>query len=100
MNTTIHRSKKNGDGSISFPNLQCWNPATETATIAAQNNGERVSCRIEFSVLKKRYKSRAEEPMQLLSRHRVQVENAARKLIENRKFEKDGSVMIGFDDLD
>jgi len=26
METIVHKQKKTGDGSISFPGLHCWNP--------------------------------------------------------------------------
>jgi len=99
MTTLVHRPKNTGDDSISFPNLQCWNPDTKTATIAAQYSGQRVSCRIRFSDLRKKYNCQPAEPMQAVTRYRFAIEAAARKLIENKKFEQDGSILIGYSDL-
>lgn len=99
MTTLVHRPKKTGDGSISFPNLQCWNPDTETATIAAQHSGERVSCRIRFSDLRRKYNCQPGDPMLAVTRYRFAIEEAARKLIESKRFEKDGSILIDYSDL-
>ena len=87
------------DGKISFPKLQCWNPVTRVATIAADVDGKRVSCRISAADLQKKFKAAPDAPMQVITANRVQIENAARALIENKAFEEDGSIMIGYKDL-
>jgi hypothetical protein len=99
MNVLIHKKIKTGDGSISFPQQQSWNPVTNVATIAVQVSGERVSCRIKIDDLIKRFKIHSEEPMVSVTNHRPAIENAARKLIGEKDYEKDGSIMIGYKDL-
>jgi hypothetical protein len=37
--------------------------------------------------------------MQAVTRYRFAIEAAARKLIESKKFEQDGSILIGYSDL-
>ena len=99
MNVLIRKKIRTGDGNISFPQQQSWNPVTNVATIAAQVSGERVSCRIKIVDLIKRYEIISEEPMVSVTNHRPAIENAARKLIEEKDYEKDGSIMINFKDL-
>ncbi len=99
METIVHKQKKTGDGSISFPGLYCWNPVTEVITIAAQVSGIRVSCRIDFADIESKFKVVSEEPRIAVKTYRKEIETAARKLIENKRFEKDGSILINFKDL-
>jgi hypothetical protein len=52
----VHKNKKKpGDGTITFPDLQCWNPQTLVATIIAEINGSRINCRIKVSDMKKAF---------------------------------------------
>jgi len=99
MDTIVHKQKKTGDGSISFPGLHSWNPVTEVITIAAQVSGDRVSCRIDFADIKSKFKEVSEEPLIAIKAYRNEIETAARKLIENNNYEKDGSILISFNDL-
>lgn len=86
------------DGII-FPKLESWNPLTEVATVAANVNKQRVLCRISLSILKDKFGVRDEAPMGYVARHRTEIQNAARRLIENGTYEEDGSVVIRAQDL-
>ncbi len=99
MNVPIHKTNKTDDGSISFPHLQCRNPVTKTATIAAEVGGTRVSCRIKIDDLRKKFHIFPDEPMQSVTNYRVEIESAARKLIDKMDYEDDGSIMINYTDL-
>jgi len=99
MDALIHKRNKPGDGTISFPALQCWNPDTKVATIAAQFDGRRVSCRIKINDLRKKFHIFTDEPMQSVTGYRAEIEKAARRMIENNDFEEDGSIMISYKDL-
>ena len=89
-----------GVNRIDFPVLQCWNPMTKVATIAAQVNGRRVSCRISSATLQKKFLASADSPpMQAITENRWQIETAARRLIENEAYEEDGSIVIQLKDL-
>jgi len=99
MNVLIHKRNKPDDGIISFPPLQCWNPVTEVATIAAVVSGRRVSCRIKFTDIRKKFHIFTNEPMKSVSAHRIELEKAARDLIERKNFEEDGSILIRYKDL-
>lgn len=99
MNALSHNRKKPDDGSITFPLLQCWNPQTNVATIAAQVSHQRVSCRIALTVLKNKFRVLDNEPMKTITEHRKEIEAAARKLIERKSFEEDGSILIRQTDI-
>ena len=99
MKVPTHKLNKTDDGSISFPHLQCWNPVTKVATIAAEVGGRRVSCRIKIDDLRKKFHIFPDEPMQSVTNYRVEIESAARKLIDKMDYEDDGSIMINYADL-
>lgn len=84
---------------ISFPALQSWNPMTKFATIAAQVDGRRVLCRVSSQDLRNRFNAAADAPMDAVTRNRSVLEGAARRLIEKGSFEKDGSILIRYEDL-
>jgi hypothetical protein len=99
MTVLTYKRNKADDGSISFPALQCWNPVTRVATIAAQFSGRRVSCRIRIEDLRKKFHIFPDEPMQSITNYRTEIETAVRKLIEKNEFEDDGSIMVDYKDL-
>jgi hypothetical protein len=99
MNPTYYRKTAAGDGGISFPSLECWNPVTKVATIAAQVDADRVSCRVSMEILQERFDAFSEEPLQVLKQNRSAIEAAARKLIENEAYEEDGSIIIQKKDI-
>ena len=96
---TGYRSKKVDDDDISFPLLESWNPMTKVATIAAQVGGKRVLCRISMEVLKQKFRASPSEPMKSVSTHRATIRSAARKLIESKAYEDDGSILIRQGDI-
>ncbi|WP_260291840.1 DUF1488 domain-containing protein [Sedimenticola hydrogenitrophicus] len=99
MLLTRHQTPVTGDTVISFPKLECWNAHTKVATVAADVNKKRVLCRIPLDLLRDRFGASLEEPMRSVTKHRLTIQAAARKLIENEEFEEDGSVWIGAQDI-
>jgi hypothetical protein len=99
MQTTPYRTSSKINSGIIFPRLESWNSATETATIAADVDKKRVLCRIALCTLIDRFGACDESPMQLLAQHRLQIQEGARKLIEEQAYEEDGSVTIGLGDI-
>ena len=99
MEAIVHKQKNAGDGRISFPTLHCWNPETEIITIAAQVSGKRVSCRIAYADIKTKYPVVADTPLETVIKYRKEIETAAKELIENKKYEKDGSIKIDYVNL-
>lgn len=87
------------DAGISFPQLECWSPITNSATFAAQVDGRRVLCRIGTSTLRERSPELATEPMKALAQNRAAFQAAARRIIEREGYEEDGTVVIRDADL-
>ncbi|MEJ1472182.1 MAG: DUF1488 domain-containing protein [Candidatus Sedimenticola sp. (ex Thyasira tokunagai)] len=94
MQLTPHQTTASGDTGISFPRLECWNTLAKVATIAAVVNKRRVLCRISLDIMKDKFGAAEDEPMRSVAQHRVAIQEAARKLIENEVYEEDGSVLI------
>lgn len=99
MRFTRNKNKAKTGNIISFPLLQCWNPMTNVVTIAAQVNGERVLCKISSKILHAEFPKSAKDPMGIVTANRSRIENAARKLILNNSFDKDGFIIIKGADL-
>ncbi|MFC1685168.1 DUF1488 domain-containing protein [Pseudomonadota bacterium] len=99
MKLSPHRTAASGDTGISFPRLECWNALDKVATIAAVVNKRRVLCRISLEILRDKFGASEEEPMQSVAQHRVAIQEAVRKLIANKVYEEDGSVLIRASDL-
>ena len=99
MQLTPHRPPVSDNTGVSFPKLECWNPMTKVATIAAEVNKKCILCRISQDVMEDKYGTSEEEPMQTVVQHRAAIQEAARKLIENNVFEEDGSVLIRASDI-
>ncbi len=99
MNLSRKKASASNGNEISFPLLECWNPMTNVATIAAQVGGRRVLCRISHDVLKKKFRSSAKEPMKAVAKNRSAIQTAARALIEEKAFEADGNIVIRQKDL-
>ena len=100
MHLTRHRSSASVETGISFPRLECWNPMTKMATVAAEVDKKRVLCRISMEVLRDKFSASTEEPMRAVAEHRKTIQEAARKLIENEDYEADGSILIRASDLE
>ena len=99
MHLTRNRHISSKDTEISFPLLECWNPMTEVATIAAQVNKQRVLCKISSKVLQRKFRASPEEPMQAVAKNRAAIQTAARKLIEKKAYEDDGTILIRHKDI-
>jgi hypothetical protein len=79
--------------------MECWNPMTKVATVAAEVNKKRVLCRISLEILRDKFGASEEIPMQSVAQHRTAIQEAARKLIENEVYEEDGSILIHAHDI-
>ena len=99
MYLTRQKSSSSDKNEISFPLLECWNPITQVATIAAQIDKRRVLCRISLDVLKAKFRASPDEPMSAVAKNRSTLQAKARVLIENEAFEEDGSIVLRAKDI-
>lgn len=72
---------------------------TQVATIAANVDKRRVLCRISLDVLQKKFHASSDKPMQSVADNRKLLQERAKILIENEKFEDDGSIVIRMNDI-
>ncbi len=79
--------------------LECWNPMTKVASIAAQVDQRRVLCKITMEVLQKKFQASTDEPMRAVAENRSLLQAKARILIEAEAFEEDGSILIRSKDI-
>jgi hypothetical protein len=86
---------------ISFPRLECWNNATNMATLVAEVDKKRVLCRVSLTSLRDKFGDleEAEDLMPLVAKHRITIQEAARNLIERERYEEDGSILVKTQDL-
>lgn len=79
---------------ISFPRLESWNSIKEVATIVAIIDKKRVLCRISMDILIDKFGVLEDDPMKSVAEHRTNIQEVARRLIENEAYEEDGSILI------
>lgn len=73
---------------------------TKMATISATTeNKKRVLCRIPIDILKDRFGASEDDPMRTVAKYRRDIQEQARKRIENDAFEADGSILIRASDF-
>ncbi len=99
MYLTRHKASTSDETEISFPMLECWNPMTKVASIAAQVDQRRVLCKITMEVLQKKFQASADAPMRAVAENRAVLQAKARILIEAEAFEEDGSILLRSKDL-
>lgn len=99
MILTPHKNTNLKKSGITFPLLESWNPMTKVATIAANVDKRRVLCRVSLEVLQKKFHASSDEPMKSVADNRSLLQESARELIENNKFEDDGSIVIRMKDI-
>ncbi len=99
MYLTRHKISNSDETEITFPMLECWNPMTKVASIAAQVDQRRVLCKITMEVLQKKFQASADEPMRAVAENRAMLQAKARILIEAEAFEDDGSILLRSKDL-
>ena len=99
MYLTRHKTSNSDETEITFPMLECWNPMTKVASIAAQVDQRRVLCKITMEVLQKKFQASADEPMRAVAKNRAVLQAKARILIEAEAFEEDGSILLRSKDL-
>ena len=99
MYMSRHRAPASGETEVSFPKLECWNPLTKVAIIAAEVDAKRVLCGISSELLQERFLASADEPMKAVIANRGLIQAAAQRLIEKQAYEEDGSIMIRRGDI-
>jgi len=80
---------------ISFPREQLLTFDNDGVDFPAIVDGRRVLCRISPEALDDHFNAKREGTLHAFLRHRSEIEAKARELIEQQKFQPDGSILIG-----
>lgn len=99
MKFTQQKTKTTDGTKITFTKMESWNPLHEVATMAIDVNKDRVLCRISKEVLMSISSDKKADPMRILADNRTLFQNKAKKLIEQKTFESDGSIAIKISDM-
>lgn len=99
MYQSRRRTVATGETEVSFPKLECWNPLARVAIIAAEVDSRRVLCNISSELLQERFQASPNEPMKAVLANRPAIQAAARRLIERKAYEADGSILIRRGDI-
>ena len=99
MKLTHNKSRTIDVSKITFTQMESWNPLHNTATMAIDVDKIRVLCRISKAVLMSISSDKKADPMKILANNRSLFQNKAKKLIEQNKYESDGSIIIRKSDM-
>lgn len=94
MNLSQRKTKIIDDTKIRFTKMESWNPLHEIATMAIDVDKNRVLCRISKAVLMSVSSDKKADPMRILAKNRMLFQDKAKELIEQKKYESDGSIII------
>lgn len=79
---------------ITFPLLQAWDGSRTVFAFPAEQGGTRINCAISWEALQDNFMSNAESPIDCFMNHRSTIEAVAERLISQRRFEQDGSILV------
>jgi hypothetical protein len=83
----------------SFPREQQQDAGSGGVTFPAIVDGRRVTCKISREALDDHFKAETEGTLHAFLKHRSEIEAKARELIQQQKFQPDGSILIGTSDI-
>ena len=79
---------------ITFPQIEAWNANREVVTFPAEKDGKKIQCAISWEALQDNYGCNDAPPLDCFRTNRAAIENKAGSLINRKRFEADGSIMI------
>lgn len=77
-----------------FPNVEAWDSNRDVVTFAADDNGKRVRCAISWEALQDNFGGTQIPPLDCFRSNRGAIESKAQELINRKRFEADGSILI------
>ena len=84
---------------ISFPREQQLTFDNGGVDFPAIVDGRRVPCKVSREALDDHFKAETEGTLHAFLKHRSEIEAKARELIQQQKFQPDGSILIGTLDI-
>lgn len=79
---------------IQFPNIEAWDSNRDAVTFPADNNGQRIRCAISWEALQDNFGGSQMPPLECFRSNRSAIEGKAGGLINKKRFEPDGSVLV------
>lgn len=79
---------------ITFPAIEAFDVNTDCVSFPADIDGKRIACRVSWEALHDNFGGQYLQPLEAFRSSRAAVERKAAQLIEQQRFEKDGSVLI------
>lgn len=83
---------------IVFPNTEAWDSGRDVVSFPADYGGVRIACGISWEALQDNFGGNNLAPLDCFEAHRPSIEAKAAKLILNKRFEPDGSILIRTED--
>ena len=80
--------------SINFPVVEAWNGNRDIVSFPAEVNGKRVRCAISWEALQDNFCGNGAPPIDCFRANRRAIEAKAERLIQEGRFEPDGSLLI------
>ena len=77
-----------------FPPGEAYDATTMTVNFPADNNGQRIACRISEEALQDHFGANGTPPLGAFRGNRPTIEAKAEALIRNARFENDGGILI------
>lgn len=84
---------------LSFPAREAWDGSRLVVSFPADLDGSPVRCAISLEALQDHFGADSAGPMEAFRTHRGAVETTAERLINRRRFEQDGSILIRTQDF-
>jgi hypothetical protein len=84
---------------INFPQQEYLDATCDLIWFPAEVNGRQIRCVIEIEALQACCGADLGDPMPSFHAHRPVIEAAAARRVAARAFERDGSVVVGADDI-
>lgn len=84
---------------IEFPNVEAWDVNQDAVTFPADCDGRRIQCKITWEALNNYAGGNQLQPIDCFRANRASIESKARQLIGWKRFESDGSILIGQADV-
>lgn len=79
---------------IQFPNIEAWDSNRDVVTFPADDNDQRIRCAISWEALQDNFGGSQAPPIDCFKANRDAIEGKAKELIDRKRFEPDGSVLI------
>lgn len=84
---------------ISFPPEEYLDGVTDLVMFPAQLDGREIPCAVEIEALQEACHADLGDPMPAFHANRPVIEAAAARLIEARRFERNGGIVVRAEDL-